>query len=49
MFASLNQTGSARNTTEQQISLFATERSRMSSKQQKGQTSWFGAAPVFRD
>ena len=42
-------TGPARKTTEQQISLFATERSRLSSKQQNGQTSWFGAAPLFRD
>jgi hypothetical protein len=31
------------------ISLFATERSRLSSKQQNGQTSWCGAAPLFRD
>jgi hypothetical protein len=44
MLASSNQSWLARNTSEQQSSLFATERSRLSSKQPKGQTSWFGAA-----
>src|SRR5260370_38543304 len=32
-----------------QHSIFATARSRISSKQQNGQTSWLGAAPLFRD